>query len=171
MNLYLDTEFTQFQNPKLISIALISDDAKHLFYAELTDTYKMSDCSDFVIETVLPLLDAPEFSKPLNAEGFYDKMTLKQCRKYLAAWLAKIDSKVRIYTDAPCYDFTLLKSIFKENQWPQNVDPAPHTPAVGACEWMRFDARYERAFDLNKNLRRHHALDDAIALAEATMST
>ena len=51
---FLDTEFTDFVRPDLISIALVSEDGRE-FYAERTD-YREDDCSDFVRETVLPLL-------------------------------------------------------------------------------------------------------------------
>ena len=54
MLIFLDTEFTDFARPDLISLALVSEDGRE-FYAERTD-YRKDDCSDFVRETVLPLL-------------------------------------------------------------------------------------------------------------------
>lgn len=54
MLIFLDTEFTAFVRPDLISIALVAEDGRE-FYAERTD-YHREDCSDFVGETVLPLL-------------------------------------------------------------------------------------------------------------------
>lgn len=54
MLIFLDTEFTDFVRPDLISIALVSEDGRE-FYAEHTDYYT-TRCSDFVKETVLPLL-------------------------------------------------------------------------------------------------------------------
>jgi hypothetical protein len=54
MLVFLDTEFTDFVRPELISIALVAEDGRE-FYAERTD-YRHDDCSDFVRETVLPLL-------------------------------------------------------------------------------------------------------------------
>ena len=54
MLVFLDTEFTEFQRPDLISIALVAEDGRE-FYAERTD-YHRDACSDFVRETVLPLL-------------------------------------------------------------------------------------------------------------------
>ena len=54
MLVFLDTEFTDFLRPDLISIALVAEDGSE-FYAERTD-YCEDDCSDFVRETVLPLL-------------------------------------------------------------------------------------------------------------------
>ena len=54
MLVFLDTEFTSFVRPDLISIGLVAEDGRE-FYAERTD-YRKDDCSDFVRETVLPLL-------------------------------------------------------------------------------------------------------------------
>ena len=54
MLVFLDTEFTSFVRPDLISMGLVAEDGRE-FYAERTD-YRKDDCSDFVRETVLPLL-------------------------------------------------------------------------------------------------------------------
>ena len=54
MLVFLDTEFTKFAHPDLISLALVAEDGRE-FYAERTD-YRNNECSGFVQETVLPLL-------------------------------------------------------------------------------------------------------------------
>ena len=54
MLVFLDTEFTDFVRPDLISLALVSEDGRE-FYAERTDYFE-TRCSDFVRETVQPLL-------------------------------------------------------------------------------------------------------------------
>jgi hypothetical protein len=54
MFVYLDTEFTYPKRPDLISIALVCEDGRE-FYAERTDFYP-EQCSEFVNDTVLPLL-------------------------------------------------------------------------------------------------------------------
>ena len=54
MLVFLDTEFTDFTRPDLISIGLVAEDGRE-FYAERTDYYT-TRCGDFVRETVLPLL-------------------------------------------------------------------------------------------------------------------
>nr|WP_181375057.1 hypothetical protein [Polaromonas sp. W10N] len=54
MLVFLNTEFTDFARPDLISIALVSEDGQE-FYAE-RDDYCHADCSDFVRETVQSLL-------------------------------------------------------------------------------------------------------------------
>lgn len=65
MKLFLDCEFTQLnRDTKLISLALVSE-AGHEFYVELTDTYQAADCSDFVIQNVLPQLNLPVHGQTL----------------------------------------------------------------------------------------------------------
>lgn len=54
MLVFLDTEFTDFVRPDLISIALVAEDGRE-FYAERTD-YHRDACNTFVRETVLPVL-------------------------------------------------------------------------------------------------------------------
>jgi len=52
-NIFVDTEFTDFKDPKLISIGIAAQTGEE-FYAEVE--YSIADCSDFVRATVLPLL-------------------------------------------------------------------------------------------------------------------
>lgn len=54
MLVFLDTEFTDFLQPDLISIGLVSEDGRE-FYAERND-YRREDCNNFVVSDVLPLL-------------------------------------------------------------------------------------------------------------------
>ena len=57
MKIFLDCEFTKLnRDSKLISLALVSESGRE-FYVELIDTYLVEDCSDFVIQNVLPQLD------------------------------------------------------------------------------------------------------------------
>jgi hypothetical protein len=64
MKLFLDCEFTQLnKDTKLISLALVSE-VGHEFYVELTDTYQVADCSDLVIQNVLPHSACLHMDKP-----------------------------------------------------------------------------------------------------------
>jgi len=57
MRLYLDTEFTDLTpDAKLISIGVVAENGKE-FYAEFSNTYELKDCSTFVKNVVLPLLN------------------------------------------------------------------------------------------------------------------
>ena len=60
MLIFLDTEFTKFSYPDLISLALVAEDGRE-FYAERTD-YRQNECSAFVQETVLGPLQETDHS-------------------------------------------------------------------------------------------------------------
>lgn len=55
MRIFLDTEFTSHEKPKLISIGMVSEDGQE-FYRELTDGWKLAECTMFVVGWVLPWL-------------------------------------------------------------------------------------------------------------------
>lgn len=55
----MDCKLTQFNNgTMLISLTLVFE-AGDEFYVELTNTYQVEDCIDFLSENVLPQLDLP----------------------------------------------------------------------------------------------------------------
>jgi hypothetical protein len=60
--IFLDTEFTEFYNPDLISLGLASLNGKE-FYAEVPFT--RPSCSQFVLDVVLPLLSGA-FQVPID---------------------------------------------------------------------------------------------------------
>lgn len=89
MLIFIDTEFTNFKQPELISIGLVTNDWQHEFYAELP--VDKCQCSDFVIETVLPLLGT-------RTEN---QCTVKELKDRLFKWLeqfAHLDPQI-------CYDY------------------------------------------------------------------
>ncbi|WP_332874499.1 hypothetical protein [Pseudomonas koreensis] len=93
MKLSLDCEFTQLnQNIKLISLALVSE-ARDVFYVELTDAYKIEDCSDFVIQHVLPQLDQLRYGR-----------SLVDAKAALRVFLGGLDGQLDVCSDAPEWD-------------------------------------------------------------------
>ena len=94
---YLDTEFTTLNQYryKLISLALVVPQGPEL-YVELTDAWTESDCSDFVLEIVLPQLDLDLYGR-----------TTEQARAELLSFLRAL-GPVEIICDAPDWDWPLL---------------------------------------------------------------
>jgi hypothetical protein len=83
--LFLDTEFTDFLAPELISLALVAEDGRE-FYAERSD-FDRWKCSDFVQETVLPrLIGTPAVVKRTD-----------ELRESLAAWIRQFDDGTPAY--------------------------------------------------------------------------
>lgn len=167
MKVFIDTEFTDFKNSRLISIGLVTEDGERSFYAELTDNFTEADCSYFVLETVLPLLDAPELPSEMDYKRVYARMTVDQCRHHLASWFAAIQMPVQVVSDSG-YDQDFLRALLSDN-WPAMLDREPHYVAFGECGWLRYSARTDSYFEKHPKLRRHHAMDDAQVMRTVVM--
>lgn len=107
---YLDTEFTTLNlyEYKLISLALVVADGPE-FYVELTDVWEKADCSDFVLEIVLPQLD-------LDTQGRTTENARAELRDFLEAL-----GPVEIISDAPGWDWPLLVWLAGPKGLPENV--------------------------------------------------
>ncbi|HJV67086.1 MAG TPA: hypothetical protein VJ550_15245 [Geomonas sp.] len=151
--LFLDAEFTDLDYPQLISIALVAESGES-FYAELADGWSPHGCSAFVAQTVLPLLTGGDF---MQVRLFAERR--------LAGWLADFCCPVRVVTDAPGYDWVLLKDLLGGST-PVNLllEPLPlYSESFPELVPLLQEAK-AKAF---KELPRHHALNDAQALREA----
>jgi len=114
MKIVVDYEFTQLnQNTKLISMALVSEEG-HELYFELNDNYTIVDCSEFVVERVLPQLIGGSFL-----------ISTELARNKLWNFLAQFDS-LKIMSDAPEWDWEFFCSIaYSQGNWPTNVSKIP----------------------------------------------
>lgn len=155
INLFFDCEFTHLQEgaepPGLISIGIISQDGK-TFYAENANVQEEL-YSEFVIETVLPLL-----------EGGKSLMPYAQIAETLKTWIESFECETKLWTDAPSFDWPHVHHMFSNYGWPRNLkrSPVPLSFASGVQN-IRFYNAVEDLFRSNQSLHRHHALDDAIA--------
>jgi hypothetical protein len=111
MKLFFDCEFTQLnQSTKLISLALVSESGDE-FYVELTDTYQVEDCSDFVIENVLPQLGLPSHG-----------VTLVDARVALKTFLSGFGGLPEVCSDVPEWDWNFFCQLaYVNHRWPSNV--------------------------------------------------
>lgn len=151
MRLFLDTEFTDLRpEAKLISIALVDDNGEY-FYAELTDSYELADCSEFVRSYVLPFLKGDPY-----------RMTWSECSLKLGNWIDDREVDCILASDAPSWDVPFLNRLLKDC-FPSNlsrtiiftvyVQPAMHDDIVIAND-----------FDI------HNALDDAKVMRIGTLN-
>lgn len=145
--LFLDTEFTDLvPHNKLISIALVTEDGQS-FYAELTDSFDLKDCSDFVKAFVLPILRGGEY-----------QMTENECALHMAQWIEGLGDRYIIACDNISWDLPHLKRLLhKTGLWPENLDEHDRFKFM----IMEDDAEFitiENEFDV------HNALDDAKAM-------
>ncbi|HBO5116064.1 TPA: hypothetical protein L4W63_000321 [Pseudomonas aeruginosa] len=138
---YLDTEFTSLNRYtcKLISLALVVP-AGPEFYVELTDAWEEGDCSDFVLEIVLPQLNLVAYGR-----------TTEHARIELLDFLQEL-GPVEIISDAPDWDWPLLV-------WLAGPGGLP-----GGVEAGRIRCDIEVSADGEDPP--HHALQDARMLAQ-----
>jgi 3' exoribonuclease, RNase T-like len=165
INVFLDTEFTSLaESASLVSIGLITADGDRSFYVELSDTYTQEDCSDFVLQVVLPLLDARPITESVNYTQVYARMTLAETSLHLNNWFAALIDPVQVWSDAPNHDWRYVQQIFSTNGLPYNLLATPNA-ILG--EDTSANARYHNTIEREysqKTLRPHHALDDAKAM-------
>ena len=157
MILFLDTEFTDFQQPALISLGLVSECGRYAFYAERTD-YSAAACSTFVRENVIPKLGQ---NLPLPG-GRMDAAGLTAA---LGGWLAEVHALDTHLEDGGAVlvlhdfqtDFDLFTTALDGNlpAWVEGHNVAVRLGWVGSSAGA--DA--------------HHALHDAKALRAAWLAT
>lgn len=161
MDVYFDTEFTDFLDPALISIGLVTDDGRE-FYAELDDNYQLSMCSWFVQDEVLPILWGERFS-----------MGSKKMAASLKSWIESFGEPVRLMSDAPAYDWPFIEDIFEQQgqDWPENLlRECGNTQSFESDdERIRYDVAFESYWQAGKDSGavRHHALWDARCIRHA----
>lgn len=148
MKLFLDTEFTTLApGNKLISIALV-DENEDFFYAELTDTYTIDDCSDFVKAEVLPYLRGGEY-----------RMSFNECALRLGNWIEAREKECILCMDAPSWDFPFIDSLLRV-LWPSNLKP-------NEFKLVYVSDLDEDSLLLKYGFVKHNALDDAMLMAKA----
>ena len=158
MMLFLDTEFTRLPDkwqsyaaPSLISIGIVSEDAKHSFYAELKEgeSWHKADCSLFVIDNVLPVLTGPA-------------MTRQTLQKALRDWFATLPNDLTVAVDFDL-DYEFLNAALGQ-PLPSNL-PLVAFKVNSICDGFYYDVEVSDFFA--PGVSRHHALNDADALRRA----
>lgn len=136
---FLDTEFTELSaDCRLISLALVEAGGAE-FYVELSDHWCEDDCSEFVLEIVLPQLD-------LARHGLPKEQAAKQLRTFLEQ-----AGPLEIVSDALAWDWPLLLDLLGPEGVPSNL----------------LSTREDRELlrDLPNSAIPHHALLDARLMA------
>lgn len=158
MDVFFDTEFTTIEPhvgyPALISIGCVADDGRE-FYAELSNTWQIGNCSHFVLDSVLPLLEGGEY-----------RMTEEQCATRLKHWIEGLtDSEVILRCDAPQCDWPWIVELFQfVGCWPSNLHRQCGAVSFeSSIKQQQFEAGLKEFWKINK-ARRHHVLTDAKSL-------
>lgn len=149
MRLFLDTEFTRLDHEaKLISIALVDED-ENFFYAELNDTYRLEDCSDFVKSNVLPFLKGGKYV-----------MSEYECKLAMCRWIEERNVNCAICTDAPSWDLPLFAPLLQPCK-PENLEDMAILINVPSETTKEIVEKYN--YDI------HNALDDAFVMKKAIL--
>jgi hypothetical protein len=149
IRLFLDSEWANDALRELVSLALVSEDGEHVFYAERDPLPGVP--SSFVRKSVYPLLNRGQAA-----------MTDQAMTHALRSFLEPLGD-CEIFADAPL-DFSMLHRVW--NGCDRSPPAAPYRTRL-AREGMLMQ-RLERYFEVNpiEAARRHHALVDAYAFRE-----
>jgi len=151
MNVFIDTEFTDLLNPTIISIGFVAEDGRSL-YLELLD-WTPAQCSDFVKEVVLPLLDQEH------------PMTDGEAAQIIHKFFDEIKEPVKLMADSGI-DFQLFGELLFSGQ---KIKPRKLAEALIISPSIEGELVRENLYA--GGLRRHHAVDDAKALMAAWKCT
>ena len=119
MRSQLDTEFTELSlnNRRLISLALVVPGGPE-FYIELTDCFAVEECSQFVLDTVLPKLNPSLYGR-----------TTEVAREQLRLFLNGL-GRAQIVCDAPDWDWPMLEWLAGKGGIPYGVVSRPVSVSV-----------------------------------------
>jgi diamine N-acetyltransferase len=146
LRVFIDSEFSSLESPRLLSFGAVCADGR-TFYAEI-QTDGAAACSSFVVQTVLPLMENCARPREAVAQQFLD--WLRQCAA---------GRTIRIVSDSG-FDRWAVGELLAMEELPE-----------GTC-WQRVPVSYSEMDRLAEELRlrRHHALDDALALRSAVVA-
>lgn len=94
MKIYYDTEFTSLDGNVdwgMISAGFVTEDGREL-YIEIND-FQRDDCSQFVLDTVLPLLG--------KGDVLPERMASTHFASRFCTWLAQFDEDIALVSDSP----------------------------------------------------------------------
>lgn len=141
--IFIDTEFTNFAQSQSISVGISAANGES-FYAEVE--YIVEECSEFVRNTVIPLLDGT------------NKVSQDELKRSLQAWLRDL---LGDNTCVVCYDSEFDRILF-ENIFGKDLPKRLVFFRLGAKNINEL-RRYE--YYLKHQKPRHHGLYDAEALS------
>ena len=142
---FIDSEFSSLESPELLSFGAVTAEG-HTFYAELEHEQPVA-LSSFVEQSVLPLMENARVPRASAAEQF-------------VSWLHNLANgrAVRLISDSG-FDRWALSDLLAAEDLPSGVP------------WQRAPVAYSELDRVSEELRlrRHHALDDALALRRAVL--
>lgn len=161
--IFLDTEFTGFdQNTKLISIGLVSDDDQE-FYAEFTDYGDIHN--KWINENVINNLiynEVAETKVNYQPKKIHVKGSSDFIKPILKGWLDQWKS-VEIWAECPWYDFVLFRALIsdEDNNLPDNIHYHNMKDFNTWYNALGFNINTKNNFKKNCEEIRHNSINDA----------
>ena len=155
MRVYLDTEFTQFTQPQLISVGLAADDGRELY--AVMKSIPLHQCSAFVREIVLPIIE------------YWPSATLdrRELRQSLQQWLNESAEPLEIVCDFATDAELLIELIDGNTDHALRAFNIASVTVLSALQCEQTTHAVDRYFTQPRQWPRHHALEDARALRHA----
>lgn len=167
MKVFFDTEFSSFTSPQLVSFGAVTAQGES-FYCEISPLPE--NCSDFVRQNVLPLLDGGDCA-----------CTTAEFPQRLARWLQSLSAPAQLFSDSDWDILVLRKALgMSPTRWPgvltlkaaagESVAASVmYLPPLGADAQARYDKAAFAKFAQHAG-RQHHALVDALALCAGQLA-
>jgi hypothetical protein len=154
MKIFVDTEFTDLWSPSLISIGFAAQSDALLYLEIVADPtgaagWVPEQCSRFVRQVVIPLL-----------EGGSAACSRQEAAERSLVWLEGFPESIELVSDS-AVDFHLLHDLWGGSRMPYNL----RAESLEKTPRRRSPARRAQ-----RDLRAHHALDDAIALRRQALA-
>lgn len=155
MRVYLDTEFTQFTQPQLISIGLVADSGRE-FYAVMKN-FPLKQCSAFVREVVLPIIE------------HWPNATLdrSELRQSLMKWFNQSTEPLEIVCDFATDAELIIELIDSDTDDALREFNIANVVVLSVIQCQQITAAVDNYFTAPRQWPRHHALEDARALRYA----
>ena len=155
MRVYLDTEFTRFTQPQLISIGMAAEDGRE-FYA-VSKSFSFKQCSAFVRNVVLPIIE----------HGPTAALDRRELQASLKQWLKDSAEPVDIVCDFDVDAELLLELIDGQNDLRLREFNVGGVSVLSGDEYAEIAEGIDAYFAQPRQWPRHHALEDARALRHA----
>lgn len=162
VRVWLDCEFTNIEEPELLSVGLISEDGREC-YVELFDEGLRQRSNEFVLAQVLPLFGRVPDSRADDYQDLSGRL-----ERFLLA-----TGEVELLYDYKSDRELLQQALERAHRW-RELKPRVswRNVAIETCDDISKDAMEEVFSAAEKiGLGRHHALVDARALRAAHLAS
>jgi hypothetical protein len=156
MQIFFDTEFTQFRDGQLLSVGLVSD-ADDELVVEIHDPLRHAMASKFCQDVVIPQFSA------VSARRVWTDLELG---RVVAAWLGQFELPLTLYYDYKLDRHFLREALSGAEDWRILEPQVSWVNVADVATLAECLAAQDRYFEGKEFPGRHHPLVDAKAMRE-----